>query len=237
MRLPLPYIALAAGMCSIAYGQVRLATDAEVALIQEALVLDQNPEWSHHEVLGVQATFTDRSADFPARLDGWVTFKPYEAQDALCTMEANFITGLRVDEEYDWSVERAAYWYWAADRDPCDVASRSQIPRRAVQSSEPIPPATMAYVLANSSELLTRAYEYVESEIDDAEPGRGRILAYREDGSFQIDSIAIASPSSPESGSTYSATYRAPGRSEGPAVTFSASQSGLVIRGVGLWVL
>jgi hypothetical protein len=229
------YIGLAVGMCSIAYGQVRPATEAEVGLIREALMLDQIPEWNHHDVLGVEGTFTDRSADFPARLDGWVTFEPYEIEDGLCMMAASFVTGLRIDEEYDWSIERFAYWNWDADRDRCDVASRSQIPDHAVQSNEPIPSATMAYVLANSNELLTLAYEYIELEIDETEPGRDRILAYRENGSFRIDRIAIAESSSPEFDLAYRATYRAPGRLEGPAVTFSVSRSGLVIHGVGLW--
>lgn len=233
MQKRFPYIALAVGMCSIAYGQIRPATEAEVALIREALTLDRIPEWSDYDVLGVEAMFTDRSADFPARLDGWVTFEPYEIQDGLCTMAAIFVTGLRVDEEYDWKVERVAYWHWDAARDPCDVASRSRIPRRAVQSSEPIPPAAMAYVLANSSELLALAYEFVEAEIDETEPGRDRILAYREDGSFRIDRIEIARSSS-EFDVAYSATYRAAGRPDGPAVIFSVTRSGLVIHGVGL---
>jgi hypothetical protein len=226
-------MALAVGLCSIAYGQIRPATEPEVALIREALTLEQIPEWSHREVLGVQVMFTDRSADLPARLDGWVTFEPHEVQDGLCTMEAIFVTGLRIDEEYDWLVERVAYWNWDTGRDPCSVASRSQIPRHAVQSSEPIPPAAMAYVLANSSELLKLAYDYAESEMDETEPGRDRILAYREDGSFQVDRIEIAKSNS-EFDLAYSATYRAPGRPEGPAVTFSVTQSGLVIHGVGL---
>ena len=233
MRLRLPCMALAAGMCSVAYGQFRPATEAEVALIREALTLDRVEERNRHEVLGVQATFTDRSADFPARLDGWVTFKPYETENGLCAMEASFITGMRVDEEYDWRVERVAYWHWDALGDPCDVTGRSQIPRRAVQSSEPISPAAMAYVLANSGELLALAYRYIESEFDETEPGRGAILAYRGDGSFQVDRIAIAKSSS-DPDLVYTATYRAPGRPEGPIVTFSVTPSGFVIRGVGL---
>ena len=236
MRFRFLCVGLALGACPFAYGQLRPATEEEVGLIREALVLDQIPEWNHHEVLGVEGTFTDQSADRPARLDGWVTFKPYEVQDSLCMMEASFITGLRIDEEYDWSVERFAYWNWDSSRDRCEVASRSQIPEHAVQSDEPIPSATMAFVLANSSELLALAYEYIESGIDETESGRDRILAYREDDSFRINRLAITKSASADFGFAYSATYRAPGRLEGPAVTFSVIQSGFVIHGVGLWI-
>ena len=234
--MPLLYMCLAVGVCPAAHGQVRPATEAELGLIREALVLDQIPEWNHHEVLAVDGTFTDRSADRPARLDGWVTFKPYEVQDSLCMLEASFITGLRIGEEYDWSLERFAYWNWDASRDRCEVASRSQVPEHAVQSNEPIPSATMEFVLANSAELLMLAYEFVESEIDETESGRDRILAYRQDDSFRMDRIAITKSTSAEFGFAYSATYRAPGRLEGPAVTFSVTQSGFVIHGVGLWI-
>jgi hypothetical protein len=229
----LPCMAL--GMCSVANGQIRQATEAEIELMRDALMLDQVAARSQHKVLGVEATFTSPTDDRPARLDGWVTFEPYEVQDSLCMLEASFMTGLQADEEYDWSVERFAYWSWDAGGDGCDVVNRSQIPGRPVQSSEPIPSATMAFVLANSSELLTLAYDYVESEIGETEPMRDRILAYLVDSSFRIDRIEIAKSSLPELGFAYSATFRAPGRVEGPAIVFSVTQSGFVIHSIGLW--
>lgn len=234
-RIRFLYIGLVVGMCTNADAQIRPATEAEIEVIREALTLNQIPEWKHYEVLGVDATFTGQSDDQPARLDGWVTFEPHEIQDDLCMMEASFITGLRIDEEYDWSVERFAYWNWDASQDGCEVASRSQISGRPVQSNEPIPSTTMAFVLANSRELLTLAYEYLES-IDETAPGRDMILAYREVGSFEIDRIDISQSGSREFGSAYSATYRAPGRLEGPAVVFSVTQSGFVIHDVGRWI-
>jgi hypothetical protein len=55
---------------------------------------------------------------------------------------------------------------------------------------------SIAYGQIRPSELLRLAYEYAESEMDETEPGRNRILAYREDGSFQVDRIEIAKSNS-----------------------------------------
>ena len=227
---------LAIATLNLAHAQIRPATEAEIALIREALMLDQIPEWSHREVIEVEGTFTAPRGDRPARLDSWVTFRPYVVQGSLCTMEASFVSGIRVAEEYVWSVEQFAYWNWDANAADCETASRSRIPGSAVQSTEPIPSAAMAFILAHASELLALAYEHLEQEVDESEPGRGWILAYREDSRFRMDRISITKSSAPDFGFAYSATYRATGRTEGPAVTFSVTPSGFVIHAVGRWI-
>jgi len=224
-------------MAASVYAESRPATEAEIELIREALTLDEIPEWKHYRVLEVQGAFTDGSAGRPARLDGWVYFEPYTVQGTLCMMEATFVTGLRHDSGYDWSAERFAYWNWQVGASGnCQISARAQLPSSAVQSSEPIPSATMAYVLAHSDELLALAFRYAETAIEETEPAHDRILGYAANGAYRLERIEVTKHSSPEYGFAYSATYRATGKLEGPVVVFSVTPSGFVVHSVGLWI-
>ena len=216
---------------------MREATESEIAMIQGALMLDESPEWDHYRVLEIQGAYTHPSGDQKARLDGWVYFEPYEVQIDLCMMEAGFVTGIGADEGYVWSLERFAYWNWMSSSGAnCEIADRSQLPTYAVQSSEPIPSATMSYILANSDQLLALAYSHLESTIDGTEPANDRTLLYRENKSYRLERVAIVQRSSPDFGFAYRATYRAPGAIEGPSVTFSVTEFGFEIHIVGLWI-
>jgi hypothetical protein len=230
-------VSLVGGVSTIAEAQMREATEPELAMIRGALMLDEIPEWRHYRVLEVQGAYTDASGDRSARLDGWVYFEPYEVPFDLCMMEARFISGIGADNGFDWSLERFAYWNWISSSvASCEIADRSQVPTSAVQSSEPIPSATMSYILANSDELLALAYGYLESTMDGTEPANDRILRYRENSSYRLERIAIVQQSSPDFGFAYRATYRASGAVEGPSVTFSVTQLGFEIHVVGLWI-
>lgn len=237
MRTQLPIFGLIACISVSVYAQPRLATESEIDLLREALAVDDIPEWNHYRVLEVQAAFTQESDGRPARLDGWVYFEPYEVQGALCMMEARFVTGLRSGDSYDWSLERFAYWNWQAGAtDSCRISDRSQLPDSAVQSGEPIPSATLVYVLANSDRLLALAYEHAEASLEEDDSARDRIVGYAANGRYQLERIEVTQHSSPAYGFAYSATFRASGVLEGPVVIFSVTASGFVVHSVGTWI-
>src|SRR5690606_19229744 len=186
--------------------------------------------------LEVEGTFTDESGGRPARLDGRVYFEPYLVNGRLCMMEAMSISGLRYENGYDWTTARFTYSNWQVGATgECSISARSLVPDSAVKSSEPIPSATLAYVLINSHELLALAYRHVETSIEEAEPMLDRILDYAANGAYRLERIAITKGSSPEYGFAYEAMYRAPEQLEGPVVVFSVTPSGFVVHSVSLW--
>lgn len=218
--------------------QIRPATDAELDSIRSGLILDQIPEWSHRSVMHVQGAHTDGIGGRPQRLDGWVFFRPYLVQDALCTMEASFVTGLGNGDGYDWSVERFSYWSWIArTASECEIDDRSQVPATAVQSSEPIPTSEMAYIVANSDELLSLAYGHMAAAADIPAEARDSMLHYRSDSSFALERIELTRDSLPGRGFAFTATYRSGAQTGGPAVVFSVTPSGFVIHDVGVWTV
>jgi hypothetical protein len=217
--------------------QVRPATEAEIELIRDKLILDEIPEWSHRKVFEVQGAFTASIGDRPPRLDGWVFLQPYLVQGSQCLMEASFISGIGSGSGYEWSVERFSYWNWpAVTGNDCEIEERSQVPGAAVLSSEPIPSSAMAYILFHSDELLTLAYDHVAAAPEIPEAARERMLAYRSNSTFRLERIELTEQSSPEFGFAYRATYRAAPELEGPSVVFSVTTAGFLVHGVGIWI-
>lgn len=229
-------VAIAFGS-GLAEAQMRPATTAEVESIRASLMLDEMPERRHLGVLEVQGAFTQGSGERPDRLDGWVYFVPYLVQSSVCMMEARFVTGLGTESGYDWSVERFAYWNWLAGAaSECEIEDRSDIPRSAVQSSEPIPSSALSSILSSSEELLTLAYRHIEAATELSELERESVLRYRSSSSYRLDRIELTEESAPEYGFAYRATYRAAAALEGPTIVFSVTSSGFVIHAVGKWV-
>ena len=230
-------LAVLAGLSVEVGAQSRPASDSEIETIREAFEVDDIPEWKHHVVLEVQGTYTARTDTSGEYLTGEIYFQPYSVQSSLCVMEAWFRTGHGRNGQYEWGAERYGYWNWLhVEGRSCEISDRSELPEDAVVTNEPIPSASLIYILSNASELLSLYFVHVAGESAISSSQKEQLLNYSNDPNFRLNQVGITAESTPEIGFAYTAMYRSPNFSEGPIVTFSISEFGFRIHAAGFWI-